>query len=245
MSKGAVVRYDKPWWIIIGGRKRLGRALAEMLAPNYNLLLTSSASWDIEVDWVESLSQKTSLRCFVWDAVSQNLAMNIAADLEAIQSEGITINGAILASGTFQEDTFGQWDYKDLAKNWQINLTFPLLVTQELSKYLAKGSCIQVLLDTSLYKPFLKRLPHSVAEHGLRCMVIGLANLLAPEKRVVGHVLGTVFDNPETDPSWLADKSLLRRLGSVSDLERALRFAADSPYITGAIITLDGGTHLL
>jgi pteridine reductase len=245
MSKGTSVRSDKPWWIIVGGRRRLGRALAELLAFDYNLVLTSSTPWAMESDWMESLSQKTNLRYFVWDAESPDLVLTIDANLALLSSEGIVLSCAVLASGTFQEDIFGQWDYENLAKNWQINLTFPLLVAQGLSNYLVQDGCIQVLLDTSVYKPFLKRMPHSMAEHGLKGMVVGLASLLAPKIRVVGHVLGTVFSNSETDPAWLVDRSLLRKLGSVNDLERVLRFAADSPYLTGAIIALDGGTHLL
>ena len=236
---------DKPWWIIVGGRRRLGRALAEVLASEYNLILTSSTAWEMETSWVEPLSQKTQLRCFVWNAESPNLLFTIATDLLTLQSEGIAPCCAVLASGTFQKDIFGQWDCESLAKTWQINLTFPMLLAQELSKYLAQDSCIQILLDTAIYKPFLKRLPHSIAEHGLRGMVVGFASLLAPKVRVVGYALGTVLGNQETDPSWLADKSLLRKIGSVGDLELALRFAADSSYLTGTVIALDGGTHLL
>jgi NAD(P)-dependent dehydrogenase (short-subunit alcohol dehydrogenase family) len=245
MNKNPGIRTDKPWWIIVGGRRRLGCALAELLASDYNLVLTSSVPWVMESSWVVALSKKTNLRCFVWDAENPDLLLAIAANLTSLQNEGIVIKCAILASGTFQKDTFGQWDYEKLAKNWQVNLTFPLLVAQELSKYLAQDGCIQILLDTSAYKPFLKRLPHSIVEYGLKGMVVGLASLLAPKIRVIGHAIGTVLGNPSSDPHWLADKSLLRKLGTVRDLERALRFAADSLYITGAVIILDGGTHLL
>jgi pteridine reductase len=236
---------SKPWWIIVGGRRRLGRALAEMLAVDYNLVLTGSASWESETSWIETISVKTDLRCFVWNAESPDLVLTMIKDLALLRSEGILLSCAVLASGTFQEDIFGQWDCKTLAKNWQVNLTFPMLVAQELCNYIAQDGCVQILLDTSIYKPFLKRLPHSIVEHGLKGLVIGLASMLAPKVRVVGYALGTVLSNPETDPSWLANKSLLRKLGSVSDLVLALRFATNSSYLTGEIIALDGGTHLL
>ena len=42
-----------------------------------------------------------------------------------------------------------------------------------------------------------------------------------------------------SDPAGLAERSLLRRLGDPGDLARALRFAADSPYLTGASVAFD------
>ena len=73
----------------------------------------------------------------------------------------------------------------------------------------------------------------------------GLARLLAPRVRVVGHALGTVLPDPGHDPAKLAARSLLKRVGSPEDLARTLTFAADSPYLTGEVITVDGGTRWL
>lgn len=129
---------DRSWW-------------AEVLASKYNLILTSSASWETEDDWVRSLSQKTNVRCFVWAAEMPDLVLVVAANLASLRSEGIVPNCAVLASGTFPKDVFRQWDYTYLSKNWQINLTFPLLLAQGLGNYLAQDGCIQVLLDTSVY----------------------------------------------------------------------------------------------
>jgi len=109
---------------------------------------------------------------------------------------------------------------------------------------LRDGGCLQIILDIAIEQPFLKRLPYSAAKAGLAALVPGLARLLAPRLRVVGHALGTVLPAPGTDPADLAERSLLKRVGEPADLARALRFAADSPYLTGAILTLDGGTRL-
>jgi NAD(P)-dependent dehydrogenase (short-subunit alcohol dehydrogenase family) len=108
---------------------------------------------------------------------------------------------------------------------------------------LAEGGCLQLLLDTAIHRPFPQHLPYSVAKTGLAALVPGLALLLAPRVRVVGHALGTFLPEEDTDPQWLADRSLTGRLGQPADLARALRFAADSPYLNGEIITHDGGSR--
>ena len=69
----------------------------------------------------------------------------------------------------------------------------------------------------------------------------GLAQLLAPRVRVVGHALGTLLPAEGADAAFLAGRTLLKRIGEPADLCRAVRYAADSPFLTGEILTLDGG----
>lgn len=59
--------------------------------------------------------------------------------------------------------------------------------------------------------------------------------------RVVGHALGAILPAEGSDPTFLAERTLLKRLGDPSDLCRAVRYAAESPFLTGEILTLDGG----
>jgi NAD(P)-dependent dehydrogenase (short-subunit alcohol dehydrogenase family) len=234
----------KPWWILVGGRQRLGRALAQALAPDHNLVLTSSRSWEGEADLVAELSKQTQVRCLLWDAESPDLVPTMMADLEALGTAGIVANCAVLVAGTFPRNPLGGWDRDNLEATWRLNLTFPLLAAQALAPALADGGCLQFLLDTAIHKPFLQRLPYSVAKTGLAALVPGLARQLAPRLRVVGHALGTALADDPEHAAWVAERSLLKRLGTPAELARALRFAADSPYLTGAILTLDGGTRL-
>jgi NAD(P)-dependent dehydrogenase (short-subunit alcohol dehydrogenase family) len=234
----------KPWWILVGGRRRLGRALAEALAGEHNLVLTSSVSWETEARWVAELSKQTQVRSLVWSAGDPNVVPTMMADLAALGAAGIVPACAVLVSGTFPEQPMGQWDPASLEATWRVNLSFPLLAAQALAPGLADGGCLQFLLDIAIERPFLRRLPYSAAKAGLAALVPGLARLLAPRLRVVGHALGTVLPAAATDPADLAARSLLQNVGTPEDLARALRFAAQSPYLTGTILTLDGGTRL-
>lgn len=230
---------EKPWWILVGGMRRLGRALAEDLAQDHALVLTGSQ--DGEPDWLKGLAQRTLLRTFRWNAMNPELGPQMMADLEGLETAGIHLAGAVLAAGVFPEHPFGAWTMKDLDDTWRVNLSFPMLCAQALAPRLIDGSCLQFLLDTCIHKPFLKRLPYSAAKSGLASVVPGLAQLLAPRLRVVGHALGTVLPDESSDPGWLASLGLLKRNGTPADLVRAVRFAAESSYLTGEIITLDGG----
>ena len=163
------------------------------------------------------------------------------ADLKSLGGMGMNLKNAVLVAGTFPESPFGAWTPAELEATWRVNLSFPLLVSQAVAPRLAEGGCLQFLLDTAIHRPFMKHMPYSAAKAGLAALVPTLARLLAPRVRVVGHAIGTVLPDEEHDPAFLAERSLLKRLGSPEDLVRALRYAAESPYLTGEILTLDGG----
>jgi len=74
-----------------------------------------------------------------------------------------------------------------------------------------------------------------------------LALDLAPEVRVNAVAPGTVLW-PEGYPAamrrTLTGRIPLGRSGSPSDVAAAVRFLADAPFVTGAVIPVDGGRHL-
>jgi NAD(P)-dependent dehydrogenase (short-subunit alcohol dehydrogenase family) len=219
----------KPVWIIVGGQRRLGRAVAEDLTRDHDLVITSSKPWDNQ-DWA------AGQRTFVWDAENPDLVSTMEKDLD-----NLTFEGAVIVAGTFPEAPLGKWRSEDLERAWAVNLSFPMLVIQALAGRFAEGACLQLVLDASIHRPYLKRLPYSASKSALAALVPGFAKLLAPKVRVVGHAIGTLMPAEGMDPGALARQGMLDRTGSPEDLSRAIRFAAESPYLTGEILTQDGG----
>jgi NAD(P)-dependent dehydrogenase (short-subunit alcohol dehydrogenase family) len=237
-------RKDRSCWVLVGGRRRLGRALAEDLARDHDLVLTSSVSWTGET-WVDGLSKMGRIRTLQWDAESPELVSRMMADLDTLKVDGWVISGAVILAGSFPEGPLGTWTPQSLDATWRLNLGFPFLCAQALAPHLREGACLQVLLDTSIHRPWLQRLPYSAAKAGLAALVTGLAQLLAPRVRVVGHALGTVLPAEGSDADFLAGRTLLKRIGEPADLCRAVRFVAASPFLTGEILTQDGGRRWL
>jgi pteridine reductase len=76
-----------------------------------------------------------------------------------------------------------------------------------------------------------------------------LARELGPEIRVNGIAPGPVLwperDLDEALKAEIIGKTALKRSGSPDDIARtALFLATDAPYVTGQIITVDGGRSL-
>jgi len=234
---------EKSWLVIVGGARRLGLALAKLLAKKHNLVLTSSKFRQPGhgEDELSALSICSEVRHFLWDAFDPELPVKIMTDIEALRREGAAIQGAVIAAGTFPLAPFGSWDSSSLMQTWQLNLSFPLLAIQSLAPHLEEGGCIHLLLDACIHRPFLKRLPYSAAKSGMASMVGGLARELAPKIRVIGYAIGTLLPDEGSNIEFLKGQSLLNCVGNPEDLYRAIEFAASSDYLTGEIITLDGG----
>lgn len=234
---------ERPRWIVVGGRRRLGAALARDLARDHDLVVTSSRPWDGDAG-VAELAKTTEVEAWHWDARDPRMGSRIMADLERLEGRGLRLDGAVVLAGDFPESPLGSWSEESLESVWRLHLTFPFLVAQSLASHLAPGACLQWVLDAAIHRPLLKRLPYSAAKMAQGALVTGLARMLAPDLRVVGHALGTLLPDAGSDADVLASRTLLQRNGTPEDLARAVRYAAASPHLTGEILTLDGGWHL-
>ena len=142
-----------------------------------------------------------------------------------------------------------QWDELMLT-----NAKVPLLLSQALLPYLqVQQGCIISLLDIHAHdKPFGGYTVYNMAKAAQRTMVQSLALELAPLVRVNGVAPG-VNILPEIDSDQALDqvqqdkivRSIpMQRIGTPEDIAQSVLFLAEACYITGHIITVDGGRSL-
>jgi pteridine reductase len=98
-------------------------------------------------------------------------------------------------------------------------------------------------------RPLRDHLVYSTAKAGLIMLTRALARELAPDVRVNGIAPGPVLWPEGGMDVQLKEKILgntpLHRLGSPDDIARAvLFFATEAPFITGQILSVDGGRSI-
>ncbi len=138
--------------------------------------------------------------------------------------------------------TAPQWD--DLLGS---NLKAPLFLSQAAAPSLkARRGLIINMVDIHGMRPLKDHPVYCAAKAGLVMLTKSLARELGPEIRVnaiaPGPVLWPEGDMEDSVKRDIISKTALKRPGSPLDIARtALFLAADAPYITGQIISVDGG----
>jgi len=130
-----------------------------------------------------------------------------------------------------------------------LNARAPLLLTRALLHLLrrARGSVVNVVDVGGGLVPWRGFAAYCASKAALARLTECLALELAPAVRINGVAPGTVLW-PERYPAArrreLAARIPLGRAGTAADVAEAVRFLAEAPYITGAILPVDGGRHL-
>ena len=112
----------------------------------------------------------------------------------------------------------------------------------------SEGSIINIT-DTNLSKGVANFSIYSAAKAGLEAITKGLARELAPKIKVNAIAPGAMLEPPditwtEEQKNKVIDSIPLKRMGSEKDIAEAVKFLAESDYITGQIIKVDGGRSL-
>jgi NAD(P)-dependent dehydrogenase (short-subunit alcohol dehydrogenase family) len=153
-------------------------------------------------------------------------------------------NAAIFEPLTWATSTLEDWD-----RHMMVNLTVPFLLSQSFARLLPPGDTGRIinLLDWRALRPGADHLPYTISKSGLVALTRSLAIALAPRITVNGLALGAVL--PPTDgatPQKIIEKVPAGRWANLDEVSQTLLFLLEGPaYITGEIIHIDGGRHLI
>lgn len=129
------------------------------------------------------------------------------------------------------------------------NLKVPFFLAQAAAPYLNKHKgCIVNMADIHAERP-LKHYPiYSIAKAGLVMLTKSLAYELGPDVRVNAVAPGAILwpeDIDEVTKQRIVSKTLLKRKGEPLDIARTILFLInDATYMTGQILSVDGGRSL-
>ena len=136
-----------------------------------------------------------------------------------------------------------------------VNLRAPFLASQHAAKLMRASArdlpaLILNIADLSGIHPWVGHAHHGVSKAGLIHLTRTLARELAPDIRANAIIPGAILPPPDVDftsDEWqqIIERNLLRRTGTPEDVGRTAVFLAESDFITGAIVPVDGGESLL
>lgn len=238
--------------LVTGGAKRVGAAIVRHLhAAGANVAIHFRSSADEAFALREELNElrEESALCVQADLLDlASLPRMVNEVVEHFGQLDVLVNNAssFYATALTGIDT-AQWN--DLIGT---NLKAPLFLAQAAAPELRRwhGTIVNIV-DIHAERPLHGHLLYSTAKAGLVALTKGLAQELAPQVRVNGIAPGVIIW-PEGE-EWSDEEkrrkivahTLLKREGGPEDIARTVKFLiADAPYITGQIITVDGGRSI-
>ena len=236
--------------LITGAAKRIGATCARLLHDQgCNIVLHYRSSTQDVLQLFNELNQKRpdSVKLIKADLLNMDELMALANEAKSAWGAlDVLVNNA----SAFYPQTMGEVSEQEWDELLGSNLKAPFFLSKALSSTLAsQKGCIINIIDIHAERG-LKGYPvYSIAKAGLAAMTKVLAKELGPDIRVNGVSPGAVLwpenDLSEQDKAEILQRVALKCNGKPEDIAKAVRFLIeDANYITGQIISVDGGRTL-
>jgi NAD(P)-dependent dehydrogenase (short-subunit alcohol dehydrogenase family) len=233
--------------LITGGAHRVGKVLA---------LAVAKAGGEVIIHYGQSASQaqQTQAEICKLGGVAHLLPADlsdpaqvqdlIARAMQISPPDALVNNAAIFEAREWTDTDLASWN-----RHLMINLTAPFLLSQAFALALdpQKDGRIVNILDWRALRPGADHLPYTISKAALAALTQSLAQALSPTITVNGIALGAIL--PPSDGSAgdeIVNAIPARRWANLAEVQQTLLFLLAGPrYITGEIIHVDGGQHLV
>jgi NAD(P)-dependent dehydrogenase (short-subunit alcohol dehydrogenase family) len=233
--------------LITGAARRVGRIFALGCAQaGADVIIHHGHSPDEAAktrDEIQSLGRRA------WTFASDLSRPAEASETISRANELSPLYALVNSAAIFEPLSLADTTLTDWERHLSINLTAPFLLSQAFARELpehAQGRIVNIL-DWRALRPGADHFPYTISKAALAALTQSLAVALAPRISVNGLALGAVL--PPSDRGANPDivKNIpLGRWSEELEVQEALVFLLAGPaYITGEIVHVDGGRHLI
>jgi pteridine reductase len=231
--------------LITGSARRIGRELALSAARAGADIIIHHGHSPKEADQTANEIRGFGRQAWVikFDLVREDLDLLINQAWLLHSFDALVNNAAI-----FEPESWDTMSHNSWQRHLAINLTAPLFLSQAFAKQLGShpGRIVNILDWRSLH-PGADHFSYTISKAALASLTKSLALALAPNITVNGLALGAIL--PPSDGSnaqEVLEKVPIKRWADIEEVGKALIYLLTGPgYVTGDIIHLDGGRHLV
>lgn len=233
--------------LITGAARRLGqRAAFAAASRGANLILHYNTSSE-EVEATASGLKEMGVKAWTMQADLSNLddIHHLITQANEISNlYGLINNASIFKSINLLDSTDSDWE-----DHLRVNLTAPFILTREFARNYSGSETGRIinLLDWRALRPGRDHFPYTISKAGLAALTKSSALNLAPGIIVNGIALGAILPpEGESETQDILKSVPAKRWAEMREFEETILFLLEGPeYITGEIIHLDGGRHLV
>ncbi len=232
--------------LITGAAKRIGRAVALALAEegvhiviHYNHSAGEADELAAELDARGVKSWRLQAN-FERPEEYQTL---VERSVAAAGSLDILVNSASI----FPPNKLADMTLESLMQNVQVNAWAPFALSRDFYQRVGHGNIVN-MIDARTESYDWAHVAYLLSKHVLLQFTRMMAVQYAPGVRVNGISPGLILPPPGKDDSYLDGLTYtvpLKRHGDADDIARTVLFLVQSDFITGDVIEVDGGRHLM
>ena len=249
-AKEIMSKLAKKVALVTGGSRGIGAAIAKRLAADgASVAITYSSGADAAASVVRAIEGAGGRAIAI-----QADAANVEAVKNAVEKTVATFGGLdvlVNNAGTAIPKPFEQSTLDEIDRMFNINVRGTMVATQAALKHMKSGGRIIVIgscVGERMMTPGL--VAYSATKGAVKMFTQGLSREVGSRGITVNNVQPGPIDtdlNPAAG-DWAAPQkaaTALDRYGSVDEVAALVAFVAgpESSYITGANLTVDGGTN--
>jgi NAD(P)-dependent dehydrogenase (short-subunit alcohol dehydrogenase family) len=235
--------------LVTGGAKRLGRAIVLDLARHgfHVALHYNSSEKEARATAADAMTAGVKVALLKADLARESETETL---VERAVAELGPLTGLINSASVFENDSWysvtrASWDH-----HLETNLRAPFVLSQAFAHQIARDGtgAIVNIIDQRVLKPTPQFLSYSLSKAGLKWLTTTLAQALAPKVRVNAVGPGPTMINArqsQTDFARQREATVLGRGAEPQDVCEAVRYLIGASSVTGQMIAVDGGQHLI
>jgi len=234
--------------LVTGGARRLGSAIVRDLADH---------GWAVAIHCNASRNAADALAAEIAGAGGRAVVVvgdvTNLPDLPRLVHESETTLGKLSLlvnnASIFEEDAFGSLEPGSFERQMTINFTAPIFLAQAFAAALGDGEGNVVnMVDQRAWRTAPTYFTYQMSKSALWAATRVMAQALAPQIRVNAIAPGPVLPSVRQESSDFGAQLRHLPLGHGPDLAefgRTVRYLVENRSITGQMIGLDGGQHLV
>jgi pteridine reductase len=236
--------------LITGAARRIGAVIARRL---------HAAGWDVALHCRRSRAELDALIAEL-ERTRASSTLALQADLDDVDAlaplvakasdrfgrlDALVNNASAFYPTPIDLATPAQWD-----ELFAANARAPFFLSQAAAPHLAeRNGAIVNLVDLYAENPLAEHPIYSMSKAALAAMTKALARDLAPDVRVNGVAPGAILwpdaGKNDAEQHAMIERTPLKRIGAPDDVAGAVLWLLDAPFVTGEIVRVDGGRHLV
>jgi pteridine reductase len=232
--------------LVTGAANRIGREIALALADS---------GANVVVHYRESADEAESLRA---ELVARGVkSWMVQSDFDDAAAPARLIPDALVAAGSldilvnsaslFLPSTIQNMEFAGISRLMQVNAWAPLALSREFARRAGRGKIVNIL-DSRIVGQDASHAAYILSKRALAALTRMMALEFAPDITVNGVAPGLILPPTGKDEAYLdmlAKEIPLKRHGNPGDIADAVLYLLGCDFVTGQVIFVDGGRHLI